>query len=559
MDVLLNRIVLFVGYTTGWLKKWLQLLRAFVKAPRTSNWFIFVVSLLLAAFYNFSFFQKVLEVYPPSAHSILPLASVFIVLTLLIFLVLVLVTPPKLTKGILVFVITLSALISYFSDSFGSVMDQTMLLNVLNTDLAEVLDLLSPRFFIYMLLFAVLPSTFLIQVPVQQRPFTTETLSRVKATALSALVIFSLLLSFGKFYAAFFREHKTLRYYANPLFLGYSFTKWLASAYRPDNAAVAAIGADAHIKSDDAHRELIVFVLGETVRADHLSLNGYHKKTTPLLERENIISFSNMTACGTSTATSVPCMFSIFGRDAFTHDKGEHTENLVDVLAHTGSVDVIWRDNNSDSKGVATRITYENFKTPEKNRHCDVECRDIGMLDGLQDYINRSQKKDIFIVLHQMGSHGPAYYKRYPPAFEKFKPACHTGEIEECTTEEISNAYDNTILYTDYFLSEVIRLLKNNSREFETAMFYVSDHGESLGEGGVFLHGLPYAFAPREQKEVASVLWIGDSMLHEVNIATLRARHDRHYSHDHVFHTLLGLLEVETKVYRESMDIVHSP
>jgi lipid A ethanolaminephosphotransferase len=249
-------------------------------------------------------------------------------------------------------------------------------------------------------------------------------------------------------------------------------------------------------------------------------------------------------------------MFSMYDRSDYDDEKGVTKENLLDVLTHAG-IHVLWRDNNSDSKGVALRVQYEDYKSPTTNPDCDdVECRDDGMLSGLQDYIN-AQQGDILIVLHQMGNHGPAYYKRYPKSFEKFTPACETNQLEECSEDEINNAYDNAILYTDYFLNKVISLLKQNSKDFETALVYMSDHGESLGESGVYLHGLPYFMAPDAQTNVASIIWFGDNY-DELDVDSIRRKSDREYSHDNLFHTILGLMEVRTKLYKRDMDIIYS-
>jgi len=176
---------------------------------------------------------------------------------------------------------------------------------------------------------------------------------------------------------------------------------------------------------------------------------------------------------------------------------------------------------------------------------------------NLQNYIDAHPQGDIFIVLHQMGNHGPAYYKRYPPAFEKFRPACKTNQLEHCSIEEISNAYDNAILYTDYFLSQTIQLLKKNDGQFETALLYVSDHGESLGENNLYLHGLPYWIAPDAQKHVPLVMWFGEHFdKDELNLSALRRKEDNPLSHDYIFHTILGLMEVQTSIYDPSLDLI---
>lgn len=293
-------------------------------------------------------------------------------------------------------------------------------------------------------------------------------------------------------------------------------------------------------------------VVGEAARADHFSLNGYERETNPLLKKEEIIDFSHMYSCGTTTAISVPCMFSIYDRNDYDTQKGLHTENVLDVLSHAG-VEVIWRDNNSNSKGVADRVQYENYRTAENNTICDDECRDEGMLVGLEQRIEASDK-DMIIVLHQMGEHGPAYYKRYPKAFERFTPTCQTNQLEACSQEEIANAYDNALLYTDYFLSQTIQLLKKYEESMDTAMFYMADHGESLGEGGFYLHGLPYFIAPDTQRHVGSLLWLGKDF--PVDKEKISNAASNKFSQDNLFSTLLGLFDVQTEVYKKEMDML---
>jgi lipid A ethanolaminephosphotransferase len=289
-------------------------------------------------------------------------------------------------------------------------------------------------------------------------------------------------------------------------------------------------------------------VVGETARADHFSLNGYSRETNPLLKKEKIINLPHVSSCGTSTAHSVPCMFSIYERDDYSYKKGIGTENLLDVLNHTNQVDILWRDNNSDSKGVALRVPFEDYKTAQTNTICDEECQDEGMLVGLNEYIQKRKGKDILIVLHQMGNHGPAYNRRYTEEFEKFTPVCKTNQLEECSQESINNAYDNALLHTDHFLSEVIQLLKEYDNSHKTSMIYMSDHGESLGEHGLYLHGLPYFMAPDAQTHVGALVWFGEKNQKEIDP-------NKAYSHDNLFHTLLGLFEVKTKVYKKELDM----
>jgi lipid A ethanolaminephosphotransferase len=512
-----------------------------------------LATVFLVLFTNLAFFRNVTGSYPNSLQSLALIASLGILLAGFIMLMLTLLAWKPVTRPLLIVILLLSSVTAYFMDSYNVVIDSSMIHNIVQTDARESLDLIDGRLLVYILLLGVLPSLFVLRVPLKTRPFRHELVAKLKVIAVVVLVIVSQLLMFGKAYASFFREHKTLRYYSNPLTSIWSAGKYLAENTSTGPLVVEALGMDATKPAGGNHRELVIFVLGETARADRFSLNGYERETNPLLAREHIISLPNMQSCGTSTAVSVPCIFSRLDRSTYGDTKARSTENLLDVLAHAG-VHVLWRDNNSSSKGVADRVPNEDFRTPEKNPVCDEECRDEGMLAGLQDYIDNTGSGDIFIVLHQMGNHGPAYYKRYPQAFEKFTPVCRTSQLEDCSTGEINNAYDNAILYTDYFLSKVIALLKQNNDGFETAMMYISDHGESLGENGIYLHGLPWIMAPDTQKDVGALMWFGEGF-DEIDVAALRANSTRPWSHDNIFHTVLGLLGIDTVVYDRDLDI----
>ena len=483
------------------------------------------------------------------------LGSIAVVFTCILIFVITLISSKFILKPFLIFILMVSSLTNYFMNTYNIVIDTIMIQNTVETSVNESLDLLSVKLVVYIFLMGVLPSLFIYRVKIQTRPLKTELFSKFKVIMLSLLITVSLLLTFNRFYTSFFREHKPLRYYANP-------TGWISAVYNytresitSGETAMMTIGTDAKTPLSDIDRELIILVVGEAVRADRLSLNGYFRETTPLLAKEDVISFSNMYSCGTSTAVSVPCMFSVFPRKTYSKQKGKSSENLLDVLQYAG-VNVLWRENNSSSKGVALRVPYEDFRHADNNPMCeDGECRDEGMLVGLQDHIDSIKTGDIFIVLHQMGNHGPAYYKRYPKTFEKFIPVCQTNQLEECTSEEISNAYDNAVLYTDYFLSKTIRLLKQNSDRFETAMIYFSDHGESLGEMGLYLHGLPYSMAPDVQTHIGAVMWFGDSF--KIDKTLLNNKSANAFSQDNLFHTMLGLMEIETEVYDQNLDMIN--
>ncbi len=521
----------------------------------TTNTLILAVTAFLLAFSNGSMVRRVLEIYPLSTANAPAVLSLVLTVGGVTVLVLGLLCFKRSTKPVLITLLLLSSLAAYFMDSFGVIISDDMLRNVAHTNTAEALDLFSLKLLVYIGLLGIIPSLAVARIPLQWRGWRRETVARLKLLAITLTLVIGTALLFGSFYASFLRQHKELRQRANPVYFMSSVVKFARQSLQSAHTGpMVVVGGDASISPGDHTRELVILVVGETARADHFSLNGYERDTNPRLREKNVFSFTDFRACGTSTAVSVPCMFMLDGETKSTLEINKQ-ENLLDVLQRSG-VNVLWRDNNSDSKGVASRVQYEDFRSPKVNPVCDTECRDEGMLAGLQEYIDLHPRGDILIVLHQMGNHGPAYYKRYPPAFEKFKPACQESDLSRCSREEIINAYDNAILYTDYFLAKAIDLLKKNDSNFETALFYVSDHGESLGENGVYLHGLPKSIAPAAQLHVPAVMWFG-SNFHAVTPAALREKIKNRFSHDNVFHTILGFFEIESETYRPVKDILN--
>lgn len=525
-----------------------------MKEVSSSKLIIYVAAFILL-FGNITFFSNVLDVYPFSIKNSLFLLSLAVVFGGVTIFLLSLLCYKKTVKPVLIIVLLVSSSAAYFMDSYNIIIDDLMIDNIVNTDAGESLDLLSLRQILYLIFLGIVPSIFIYKSNIVYGSYKASFMSKAKILGLSVVVVVSTILVFGDFYASFFREHKTLRFYANPAYYMYSAVKYSDKFVASVALPLKAIAMDAKIPPSNVDRELIILVVGETARADHFSLNGYDKKTNPYLEKKNVTSFTNFWACGTSTAVSVPCMFSIHDRSSYNKSEADSTENVLDILQRAG-VNVLWLDNNSDSKGVAVRVPYESYKSSDINPICDIECRDVGMLEKLQTYVADHPVGDIFIVLHQMGNHGPAYYKRYPKEFEKFTPTCQTNQLEKCTSEEISNTYDNAILYTDFFLSEVIGFLEKNDDNFESAMLYMSDHGESLGENNLYLHGLPYFIAPDAQKHVPVIMWFGENFVNEINIESLKGNIHNEYSHDNLFSTLLGIMEVETSLYDTTMDLI---
>ena len=268
------------------------------------------------------------------------------------------------------------------------------------------------------------------------------------------------------------------------------------------------------------------------------------------------MAYPQASSCGTSTAYSVPCMFSALGKAGFSRAKAKAQENVLDVVHRVG-VEVLWEDNNAGCKGVCARVpSEERFRETREPLCRDGECLDEILLTDFENG-RFFDGRDRLVVLHQMGSHGPAYARRHPSGFAPFQPECQLDNVQACSREQIVNAYDNTIAYTDHVLASLIKRLQARSRDADVMLLYVSDHGESLGERGLYLHGLPEALAPREQTHVPLLVWMPPATqqaLH-VDAECLKTASVRAVSHDNLFSTLLGLFRIETRIYQPALDL----
>ena len=455
---------------------------------------------------------------------------------------------------------------AYFMLSYGVVIDRSMMVNVLLTDGREARELLSLRMLGALLVLGVLPAVLLWRARIAGAP----PLRQLRQNAIVFVAACAVLASAGGLFfqdlSATMRNHTQLRYLINPLNSFYALAIVGRQPVQRSGVAVLPLGEDAHLPAlaAGAKPPLMVMVVGETARADHIGLNGYARDTTPRLGSEpGVASLRNVWSCGTNTAASVPCMFSNLGREAF-ENRPANTEGLADVLQRAGYA-VLWLDNQAGGcKGVCDRVPKVDYRAlqaaaPELCQ--GDECFDEVMLRGLDERIARlpaeRRARGVVVFMHQMGSHGPAYYLRSPARFKRFTPECTTNALQQCAREQVVNAYDNTMAYTDHFLASTIDWLKSREAQWAPALVYVSDHGESLGENNLYLHGLPYRFAPDVQKHVPWISWFSPQFERQSGVSTacLKAKADERLSHDDYFHSALGLLNVQTRVYEAARDI----
>lgn len=535
------------------------------------SWLVVLTSLWLATVGNVALWQELVRL--PEMNDLRALwfgISFAVLIAALNVIVLSLLCWRWTLKPVIGVFLIAAALGGYFMLSYGVVIDSTMMVNVMQTDLRESRDLTSWKMLITVLVFAVLPIVWLWRREVKHL----TVLRQIGHNALMFIAGFVLavaaVLPTYQDFASTMRNNIQLRFLINPLNSFYAIGDTLLQPIQSGTAAIVPIGLDVKLGPTyytQPKAPLLVLVVGETARSGNFGINGYGRDTTPNLNQLQkntdhtgvLTSFKNVWSCGTSTATALPCMFSNLGKSAFEDNK-DNLENLVDVLQRAGLA-VIWLENQSGCKGLCDRVASvatSKFKVP---LYCDTgECFDEVMIDKLADRFNQMPfdrlEKGTVIIMHQMGSHGPAYYKRTPQAFKKFDPECTTNTLQDCTRAQVTNAYDNTLLYTDHFLNAVVKFLKDKEPHVETAMLYVADHGESLGENNIYLHGLPYAIAPDVQKRVPWISWLSNDFVQRERLdpVCLQKQTGQRLSHDNYFHTVLGLLDLQTSVYKPELD-----
>ncbi len=474
---------------------------------------------------------------------------------------------PRLLRPLASLLVVVSAFNSHFMWQYGAVIDPTMMANVVHTDLHEVRDLLSWSLPLTLLLLAGPPLWWIWRRPVGWRGPVSQTARNLAGAGIGLALAVAVALPGYSHLASLARNHKPVRYMINPLNTVYASARLVADQVPQQVEPLIPVGEDAVLLRPVATgtpAPLLVLVVGETARAADWGLNGHARQTTPELAewqtRQGLVNFPDVSSCGTNTQVSVPCMFSPLTREQGGDRPARH-ENLLDVLQRAGLA-VMWIDNQSGCKGVCARVPSAR-PVPDPALCEGDECLDAALLRGLDQRLAEldpaRRARGTVLVLHTMGSHGPAYFKRSPADRKPFQPECTSITLADCPADALRNAYDNSIAYTDHVLGSTLHWLEAQARsgQFATGLVYASDHGESLGEGQVYLHGLPYAFAPIEQKRVPMVAWLSAPLQRASGVGPecLRSRAAQPVSHDHLFHSVLGLMAVKTRARDESLNL----
>lgn len=531
----------------------------------SANKLLLLTAIYFVALFNQPFLTRAFDrIYDLEPVDHLFAVSVPFLLLALMLIVLSLISFRYLFKPLLIIATLASSLMYFGTTTYGVVFDYSMMVNVIETDNAEAFAYLNANFVFFFLFTGILPAILIGLIKVEYRPFLREFWQRIILILSAIITILVIGYTFYSDYASFARNHRDLRKFPIPLQAIDASVKLVKEKYFTEPRVFNVLDESPQLlprnNAETQPKKVMILVLGETARSMNFSLNGYEKPTNEFTEQLDVISFKNVTSCGTATAESVPCMFSTYKRENFDKADAVNQQNVLDIAKLAGA-DVLWVNNNSGCKGVCDRVETIVINKDKSHELCDGSyCFDEVLLAPMRERLANLKQDTTVIALHMVGSHGPTYYRRYPKEFAKFTPECAQSDIQNCTTESLVNTYDNTLLYTDYVLAEIIDTLQKQPDTVETSMLYISDHGESLGENGAYLHGFPYAFAPRQQIEVPMIYWSNNSAFSKqssVQCLKEKARTGT-FSHDNLFASVLGLLNVQSTTYQADDDIFSS-
>ena len=494
--------------------------------------FVLLICIMNFLFFHYPFFKYVFSNvdYTTFSGALLCFSMLILVVLANFFFFYILFYISKIVGKIFTIITFLiNSVAVYFINSYSVIIDESMISNILNTNFDESSAFFSFKLILYLICFGILPSIFIFKAKIEKVSFKKFMIQ----TGINLGLILLIVVANAANVLWIDKNSKVVGGLAMPW--SYAVNTPLYYIHEAKKNQKEILLPDATITNDE--KSVMVLVIGESARSENFSLYGYSKNTNPLLSKiENLHSF-NASSCATYTTAGLKCIL-----------EHENSNDLYVILPNYFSridVDVIWRTTNWGEPPVH----IEKYK---KRENLIENCEGIGcdydeiLLAGLKDEILNSNKKKILIILHTSTSHGPTYSKKYPPQFEVFKPVCNSVEVANCSQEELINAYDNTIVYTDFILSSVIETLKELP-DYKSSMIYVSDHGESLGEKNLYMHGVPMSLAPKQQYEIPFIVWLSDG--------SKELKKNNALTQNHVFHSVMNFLGITSPIYNEEMNI----
>ena len=530
----------------------------------SSNQFTVILALYYVCIFNIPFFQIVKQGVDKQADvNLLFIATIPLFLIFALSFIFSIFSFKYLAKPFFIVLTLMSSSVFFAALQYGVVFDYGMIENTFETNSAEAVTYLNWASILNFVITGIAPALLIYKANIEFKPLAKELLYKLALMAAMLIGIGIIAIFYYQNYVSFGRNNDIIKRHIIPTYFIGSTAKYININYLQEPIEYKQLGLDAKNTTDKQNDKpnLVVLVVGETAREMNYEYYGYDKPTNSHTKGQGLLTFKDTHSCGTATAVSLPCMFSRMDRKHYESRQAKAQDSAIDVLNHAG-IALDWLDNDSGCKGVCRNIDNILIEHDSDPDLCNGQyCYDQVLLNTLDDRLSHLSSKDSLIVLHIIGSHGPTYYLRYPDEHRFFTPDCQRSDIQNCTDEELVNTYDNTILYTDYIVSQVVKKLEAKNEEFDTAMLYISDHGESLGESGMYLHGAPYAFAPEEQTKVPFLGWFSESFAkqNKLDLSCLAKEAEQGgYSHDNLFDSLLGLMNVKTEVYQRDKDIFSS-
>ena len=503
-----------------------------------------IVSIWTLLVYNIPFFNYVSDNSNESVGGrIFLLASVVVIMLVLNFMMtyLVMFLMRFVGRILLAILSIINATAVYFIFTYSVIIDATTIENVFNTRYSEASGFFSLPLWLFIIAFGLLPAIWCLLQPVDYGKA-----KKLGVCCGSSLVIILVVASMNISQTLWISQHDTE--------LGGLLQPW---SYLVNTGRVISFSQEEQAEEiklpdgtiADNEKAVVVLVIGESSRKANFQLYGYQRNTNPLLSKQEGLKVYEATSCATYTTAGTKAILE-------PQDSGDLYELLPNYAFRTG-VDVSWRSSNWGEPPIHIDeyLTNEELgeKYPDENIYNDAI-----LLKGLRERIESSPKNKVLIVLHTSTSHGPKYADKYPKEFEVYKPVAKNVEEGQKSVGLLINAYDNTILYTDFLVDSLINMLRSMT-DWNSAMIFISDHGESLGENKMFMHGLPMKLAPKVQYEIPFLVWTSDHFRDYKPISTekdapegqLPAVLDQHY----VFHSVLNLLSIQSPAYNKDYDI----
>jgi glucan phosphoethanolaminetransferase (alkaline phosphatase superfamily) len=456
----------------------------------------------------------------------------------------------KIFKIAVFILLILATVFAFFYNRFSTIIDQRIIANALDNlhDTSNVIDIYG--LILYLFFYLLLPFFFICKFEITPK-------KDKKTISILAIIFIIFAITLSRFNHEVRKAALTSH---PPISLIDSIAQYFDDFHplihnKQKLKPITEIIHDAKINSHKIADLKVVLIIGESARAKNFAIDGYKRNTTPhLIQQNNLLSFNDVKPCSNLTRLSVTCMLSFNGSKKMQYEIEQ--ESIIKLFAHLGfttawlsSQKAFGDDNSLMILGMQSQRYL--FGNSISKKIGGKQIYDEYLLDFLSEEI--AGKKDNFVVLHTQGSHF-IFNDRYPEEFKKFTPTCDNINPRRCKREALVNSYDNTVLYTDFFIAKAIEQLKDKN----AILFYVSDHGQFLGENGIYYHGNSGDIAHPEHI-VPMFLWMSDSLIknkfYRQKFKNAQQKINQKLSHDNLFDSLLNCSGIDSKAFNRRLSL----